>query len=79
MHGGKNWKGSQGKDNKLLGEREAPWTRWHHKGGFMTPELMEVSRMECGTRNNPVKGQDGGAITAGSRMGTLESESEIRS
>lgn len=45
----------------------------------MTPELMEVSRMEWGTRNNPVKGQDGGAITAGSRMGTLESDSEVRS
>lgn len=45
----------------------------------MTPELMEMSRMEWGTRNNPVKGQDGGAIIAGSRMGTLESDSEVRS
>lgn len=45
----------------------------------MTTGLMEVSRMEWGTRNNLVKGQDGGAITAESRMGTLESDSEVRS
>lgn len=30
----------------------------------MTTELMEGSRMEWGTRNNLVKGQDDGAITA---------------
>ena len=27
VHGGKSWKGSQRKEDKLLEEREDPWTR----------------------------------------------------